>query len=75
MNTTTIRDLADELNVTTDSVETYVDQLINIDGHDAVIDHTEDVTNASGRVIGQRAHLTDDAATFLRDMHAAGSWE
>lgn len=69
--TITVRDLARELDVSERVIETYVDQLIDIDGSDAVVASTEDLTNASGRVIGTEVHLTADGAQDVRTALAA----
>lgn len=57
-----IRNLAAQLDTTEDAVRAFVDQLIDIDGRDAIIAHEAPLTNSSGRVIGVETTLTDDAA-------------
>lgn len=64
--TITIRDLATELTQDEQTIQTYVDQLIDIDGDDATIERTEDLTNSSGRIIGTEVYLTGAAADAVR---------
>lgn len=42
-----------------------LDQVVDIDGEDAVIVSREPVRNGSGRVVGERLTVTDDAWNFV----------
>lgn len=69
--TITIRELAAELDTSERTVQTWVDDLIAVDGEAAVIERREDLTNSSGRLVGVEVHLADDAAQAVRDALAA----
>lgn len=81
MTTTTITttDLADEMaerhditrQAARDAVDTYVGQIVSLDGEDATIASTEDLRNGSGRVIGHTVTLTAETADFVRGCFAA----
>lgn len=68
----TISDLAAELHVHTSDVTALVDQLVAIDGDEATIERTEQVRNASGRLLPMSTvWLTDDAADVIRQQFVA----
>lgn len=77
--TITVRDLADEMaekhditvQAAREGVDTYVGQLVEIDGEEATIAESREVRNGSGRVVGQEITLTADAAEAIRASFAA----
>lgn len=67
----TISALAQELNISALDVEVIVDQIIAIDGHEAVIAREVPVHNGSNRLIGYEVVLTDEAAEVVREAAEA----
>ena len=67
----TINALAQELNTTVQDIETIVDQIIAIDGHEAVIAQETPIHNGSNRLIGYEVAITDEAAEAVREQLAA----
>lgn len=67
----TIRELARQLDTSERTVETYVDQLIDIDGYAAIVAHRDNRTNASGRIIGTEIYLTASAVEGVQAAMAA----
>ena len=63
----TIQDLATDLGVGYDDVKAYVDQLVQLDGEDAVISDCSPAPHARGVWITE---LTDEAAATIRDQFA-----
>lgn len=68
---TTIRELAAELRTSEDTIRTYVTQLIDIDGEDAIVADTSPLTTATGRVLGTEVTLTAGGEQGVRDALAA----
>ena len=67
----TITALARELDVTIQDVLVYVDQLISIDGHEAVIAQETPIYDGSNRIVGSEVTLTDEAEEALREQFAS----
>lgn len=67
----TISALAQELNISALDVEVIVDQIIAIDGHEAVIAREIPIYNGSNRLIGYEVALTDEAAEVVREAAEA----
>ena len=67
----TIGALAQELNISALDVEVIVDQIIAIDGHEAVIAREIPIHNGSNRLIGYEVVLTDEAAEAVREAAEA----
>lgn len=53
-----------------EAVQTFLGQIIEIDGDDVVISR-RDMTNASGRVIGEWLTVSSETAQAIRDAIAA----
>lgn len=69
--TITVRELADNLETSVEAVQVLVDQLIEVDGEEAVIAARTPLTNSSGRVFGTEVHLTESAAAAVNTALAA----
>lgn len=68
MNTTWITaDSTTDQRLATDAEMTYLEQVIDIDGRDAVVLAEEDVTNGSGRVVGTHLTVDADAWEFVQE--------
>jgi len=67
----TISALAQELNISALDVEVIVDQIIAIDGHEAVISREIPIYNGSNRLVGYEVVLTDEAAEVVREAAEA----
>jgi len=61
MNNLTAHDLADDLGVSVELIGAYVDQLVDIDGADAVIDVPTGVLTADAETVIRR-QVADDSA-------------
>lgn len=64
--------LARELDVTLPDVQVHVDQLIAVDGEDAVIDHVEELGTVTGSYPDVLVWITTEAADSVRAAVAAG---
>lgn len=63
----TISALAQELGAPVQDVLVFVDQLIAIDGHEAVVAREIPIYNGSNRIIDYEVVLTDEAAEGVRE--------
>lgn len=58
--------------VATESEATYLDQVVELDGPDAIVSE-EPVTNGSGRIIGRHVTISDDDWEFIQE--SVRRWE
>ncbi|PWV44578.1 hypothetical protein [Nocardiopsis sp. L17-MgMaSL7] len=58
-----------------DAIQTYLGQIIEIDGEEEVVLERKPLKNASGRVIGETLWVTKDAAETIRESIDAAASE
>lgn len=68
-----VEDHFDNRQAAHDAIQTYLGQIIDIDGEDTVVVDRKPLTNASGRTIGETLWVTEEAADTIRDAIAAAA--
>lgn len=68
-----VEDAFDTRQAAHDAIQTYLGQIIDIDGEDEVVLDRKPLKNGSGRVIGETLWVTEETANAIRDAIHAGA--